>query len=114
MTYGSSFLQGTKSGRTYAAGWRIDSSGVIDNGTVINAGNTASDGPITSVIEVNELADDVGGATGSKVVASVAGGVTTDRIGISGAVPGNVVDEVTSIYTEWFTWWRGEYSRRCC
>ena len=97
MTYGSSFLQGTKSGRTYAAGWRIDSSGVVDNGTIVNAGNTASDGPITSVIEVNELADDVGGATGSKVIASVAGGVTTDRVGVSGAVAGNVVDEVTSM-----------------
>lgn len=96
MAYGSSFLQGTKGG-TYAAGWRMDSSGVVDNGTVINAGNTASDGPITNGIAVSELADDTGEATGSKVIASVAGGATTDRVGISGAVAGAVVDEVTSL-----------------
>tara|TARA_B100001094_G_scaffold107687_2_gene103671 strand:- start:1063 stop:1761 length:699 start_codon:yes stop_codon:yes gene_type:complete len=88
MAYGSSFLQGTKGG-TYAAGWRIGTSGVVDGGTIVKAGNKASDSPVTNALSVNTLADNVGDrATGSKVIANVAGGATTDRAGVQSSQSG--------------------------
>jgi len=88
MAYGSSFLQGTTGG-TYAAGWRIGTSGVVDGGAIIQAGNKASDSPITKDMDINTLADNVGDrATGSKVIANVAGGATTDRAGLQSSQSG--------------------------
>jgi len=79
---------------------------VRDNGTIFNAGNVATGGPVTSVVTLRDAADDFGASYGSKVIASVAGGATTDSVGVSGAVASNVVDEVTSLAynagaTEW-------------
>ena len=70
---------------------------VRDNGTIFNAGNVATGGPITSVVTLRDAADDVGESYGSKVVASVAGGSTTDSVGVSGAVAGTIVDKETSL-----------------
>ncbi len=70
---------------------------VRNNGTIFNAGNVATDGPVTSVVTLRDAADDFGASYGSKVIASVAGGATTDRVGVSGAVAGAIVDEVTSL-----------------
>lgn len=83
MSYGSSFLQGTKGG-TYAAGWRIGTSGVVDGGTIVKAGNKASDSPITNSVGVSELADNLGERNiGSKVLAHAgSGAATTDRAGV--------------------------------
>tara|TARA_Y100000593_G_scaffold49662_3_gene93610 strand:- start:25106 stop:25753 length:648 start_codon:yes stop_codon:yes gene_type:complete len=63
-----------------------------DNGTIVNAGNTAADGPITNVIRVDELADDKGESTGSKVVANDGtGDAETDRVGVAKAVSGGTL-----------------------
>ena len=63
-----------------------------DNGTIVNAGNTAAGGPITSVIRVDELADDKGESTSSKVVANDGtGAATTDRAGVAKAVSGGTL-----------------------
>jgi hypothetical protein len=86
MNYGSSFLLGTK-GDTYADGWRMKTNSVVDNGTVANAGNVSSDGPITNAISVLKFADDFGDSVGSKVVANDGTGAsTTDRVGVGKAV----------------------------
>ena len=82
MAYGSNFLQGT-TGQTYAAGWRIASSGVVDGGTVVKGGNVASDSPMTNSLGVNTLADDFGTSFGSKVVAQAD---TGDKAGVDKAV----------------------------
>ena len=88
MAYGSSFLMGTTGG-TYTAGWRIGTSGVKDGGTVVQAGNKASDSPVTNDMGINALADSLGDrATGSKIIANVAGGVTTDRAGLQSSQSG--------------------------
>ena len=91
MNYGSSFLQGTKGG-TYAAGWRIDSSGVVNRGTafgVNNGGRAVTDNVLSSGLPVNKAADNVGDrATGSKIIANVAGGATTDRAGLQSSQSG--------------------------
>jgi len=70
---------------------------VRDNGTIFNAGNVVAGGPVTNAVTLRDAADDFGASYGSKVIASVAGGATTDSVGISGAVAGAIVDEVTSL-----------------
>lgn len=58
-----------------------------NNGTIVKAGNVSSDGPITKVLGLNDLADDKGEAFGSKVVANDGTGAsTTDRAGVAKAV----------------------------
>ncbi len=93
MAYGSSFLLGTKGG-TYAAGWRIDVSGVVDGGTIVQAGNIDTTlGPINNDLGINTLADNVGDRTiGSKVVSNDGtGAATTDRAGVDKAVSGGTL-----------------------
>jgi len=105
MAYGSSFLLGTKGG-TYAAGWRIGTSGVVDGGTVVMAGNTGVS-PITKDMGINTLADNLGDrATGSKVLANVGtGAATTDRAGIqssqSGLSPEGAAIAFNANATQW-------------
>ena len=92
--YGSAFLAGTK-GQTFAAGYDIDNSGVVDGGTIVKAGNKASDSPVTSALSIDTLADNVGDRSdyGSKIVANVGTGAsTTDRVGVSGAIASNAPD----------------------
>ena len=93
MAYGYSFLLGTKGG-TVAAGWNLANSGFVDGGTIIKAGNKASDSPITNDLSVNTLADNLGERRiGSKVVGNAGtGAATTDRVGVSGAIAANVAD----------------------
>lgn len=104
--YGSNFLLGTK-GQTFAAGYDISKSGVVDGGAVVRAGNVPADSPITRAVTLKELADDKGESHGSKVIANVGTGAsTTDRVGVSGAVAGNVVAGTTVLgynasATEW-------------
>ena len=81
MAYGESFLQGTK-GATYSAGWRIKSSGVVDGGTIVKAGNIAAGDPITKSLGTDELADDFGKSFGSKIVAQAD---TGDKAGVQKA-----------------------------
>ena len=90
---GSAFLAGTK-GTTFAQGYDVSNSGVADGGTIIKAGNKASDSPITNDLSVNTLADNLGERRiGSKVVANAGtGAATTDRVGVSGAIAANVAD----------------------
>ena len=62
---------------------------VRDNGTIFNAGNVATGGPVTSVVTLRDAAkqgfEDIS-AVGSKVVANDGtGAATTDRVGVSGA-----------------------------
>ena len=58
-----------------------------NNGTIVKAGNVSSDGPITKVLGLNDLADDKGEAFGSKVVVNDGtGAATTDRAGVQKAV----------------------------
>lgn len=94
MAYGSSFLQGTKGG-TQAAGWRIDTSGVVDNGTIFNAGNIAADGPVTNAVTLRDAAKQTDAdisAVGSKVVANDGtGAATTDRAGVAKGVSGGTL-----------------------
>lgn len=105
MSYGNGFVQGTTGG-TYAAGWRLKESGVPNNGTIVKAGNVASDG-VANDLSLATLADDDGTSFGSKVIASDGTGAsTTDRVGISGAVVGGVVGGTTVLgyganETEW-------------
>ena len=94
MAYGSSFLQGTKGG-TQAAGWRIDTSGVVDNGTIFNAGNIAADGPVTNAVTLRDAAKQTDAeisAVGSKVVANDGtGAATTDRAGVTNPVSAGTI-----------------------
>lgn len=91
--YGSAFLAGTK-GTTFAQGYDVSNSGVADGGTIIKAGNKASDSPITNDLSINTLADNLGERRiGSKVVGNAGtGAATTDRVGVSGAIAANVTD----------------------
>jgi len=96
MAYGDSFLLGTKGG-TVAAGWTLAGSGVVDNGTIVKAGNVVADGP-ANALGLNTLADDKGESFGSKVKANDGtGAATTDRVGVSGAIAGNVVAGTTTL-----------------
>ena len=63
-----------------------------NNGTIVKGGNAASDGPVTKVLGVNDLADDRGESFGSKVVANDGtGGATTDRVGVAKALSGGTL-----------------------
>lgn len=60
---------------------------VRDNGTIFNAGNVVSTGPITNAVTLRDAADDFGESTGSKVVANDGtGAATTDRAGVENPV----------------------------
>ena len=87
--YGSAFLAGTK-GTTFAQGFDFATSGVVDGGTIVKAGNKATDSPITNDLGVNTLADNVGDrAIGSKIIANVGTGAsTTDRAGLQSSQSG--------------------------
>lgn len=104
--YGSAFLAGTK-GQTFADGYDIGDSGVVDGGTIVKAGNKESDSPITNDLSINTLADNVGDrAVGSKVLGNVGTGAsTTDRVGISGAIAGNVADNAALVFNASATDW---------
>ena len=63
-----------------------------NNGTIVKGGNAASDGPVTKVLGVNDLADDRGESFGSKVVANDGtGAATTDRVGVAKALSGGTL-----------------------
>lgn len=104
--YGSAFLAGT-TGQTFAAGYDIDNSGVVDGGTIIKAGNKEATSPVTNDLSINTLADNVGDrAVGSKIVANVGTGAsTTDRAGLqspaSGLSPQNAEIAFNASATQW-------------
>ena len=103
--YGSAFLAGT-TGQTFVAGYDIDNSGVADGGTIVKAGNKASDSPVTNALSVGTLADDQGVSFGSKVVANVGtGAATTDRVGVSGAIEANAADGASIAFNANATQW---------
>ena len=63
-----------------------------NNGTIVKGGNAASDGPVTKVLGLNDLADDRGESFGSKVVTNDGtGAATTDRVGVQKAVTGGTL-----------------------
>jgi hypothetical protein len=67
-----------------------------NGGTVLGGGNISTTGPMTKNLSINSLADNVGKAIGSKVIAKVGtGSQYTDRVGVSGAVPGSVTAGTT-------------------
>jgi len=68
-----------------------------DGGTVLNGGTFTSESPMTKNLSLADVADDVGAGFGSKVIAKVDGGIYSDRVGISGAVPGAVVGGTTEL-----------------
>lgn len=103
--YGSAFLAGTK-GTTFAQGYDVSKSGVVDGGTIVKAGNKASDSPVTNDLGLNALADDQGASFGSKVVANVGTGAsTTDRVGVSGAIAANAADGASIAFNAGATNW---------
>jgi len=103
--YGSAFLAGTK-GTTFAQGYDISKSGVVDGGTIVKAGNKASDSPVTNDLGLNTIADDQGASFGSKVVANVGTGAsTTDRVGVSGAIAANAADGASIAFNAGATNW---------
>jgi len=103
--YGSAFLAGTK-GQTFAAGYDVSKSGIVDGGTVVKAGNIAAGDPITNGLSVDTLADDRGVSFGSKVVANVGtGAATTDRVGVSGAIAGDAADGASIAFNANATQW---------
>ena len=77
---------------------------VRDNGTIFNAGNVASTGPITNAVTLREAArqgfEDIS-AVGSKVVANDGTGAsTTDRAGVAKGVSGGTL-AYNAGATEW-------------
>lgn len=78
-----------------------------NGGTVLAGGNIPAGSPMTKNLSLADIADDLGKSYGSKVIAQVGtGSQYTDRVGISGAVPGAVVDGVTVLgYTADSTEW---------
>ena len=77
---------------------------VRDNGTIFNAGNVATDGPVTSVVTLRDAAKQTDAdisAVGSKVVANDGtGAATTDRAGVKvGAAAGTLAYNAGA--TEW-------------
>lgn len=78
-----------------------------NGGTVLGGGNIAADGPMTKNLSMADIADNLGQSYGSKVIAQDGtGSQYTDRVGISGAVPGAIVAGTTvlgynSDSTEW-------------
>jgi hypothetical protein len=74
---------------------------VRDNGTIFNAGNVVSTGPITNAVTLRDAADDFGESTGSKVVANDGtGAATTDRAGVAKGVSGGTL-AYNAGATEW-------------
>lgn len=96
MSYGENFLQGA-TGDTYAAGWRIGTSGVVDGGTVVKGGSVASDSPMTNNLGLSTLADASGLPIGSKIVAQAD---TGDKAGVAKAVSGGTLAYQAGA-TEW-------------
>lgn len=81
-----------------------------DGGSLIKGGGLTSESPMTKSFTEADLADDFGQPYGSKVIAKEGhagdGEAFTDRVGISGAVPGAVVEGETQLGyqadgTEW-------------
>ncbi len=78
-----------------------------NGGTVVHGGTPASDSPINNNLILSTLADDVGQSYGSKVIAQDGtGSQYTDKVGISGAVPGAITEGTTQLGyqangTEW-------------
>jgi hypothetical protein len=78
-----------------------------NGGTVVHGGGLSSESPMSKNLATSELADDVGQSYGSRVVAQDGtGSQYTDKVGISGAVPGGIVEGVTQLgykadSTEW-------------
>jgi len=77
---------------------------VRDNGTIFNAGNVATGGPVTSVVTLRNAAkqgfEDIS-AVGSKVVANDGtGAATTDRAGVAKGVSGGTL-AYNAGATEW-------------
>lgn len=77
-----------------------------DGGTVVHGGGFTSESPMTNNLSAADLADDFGAEYGSRVIAKVDGGEYSDRVGISGAVPGAVTGGATELgydatATEW-------------
>jgi hypothetical protein len=78
-----------------------------NGGTVLNGGNIPAGSPMTESLSLATLADDFGKSFGSRVIAQVGtGSQYTDRVGISGARPGAIVDGSTVLgynadFTEW-------------
>jgi hypothetical protein len=77
-----------------------------DGGTVIHGGTFTSESPMTKNLTLADIADDFGEEYGSRVIAKVDGGEYSDRVGISGAVPGSVTGGTTQLgydatATEW-------------
>ena len=68
---------------------------VRDNGTIFNAGNVATGGPVTSVVTLRDAAKQTDAdisAVGSKVVAKAGNGAaTTDRAGVAKGVSGGTL-----------------------
>lgn len=77
-----------------------------NGGTVLHGGSNAA-GVMTKSLSLADVADNLGQSFGSKVVAQDGtGSKWTDRVGISGAVPGAITDGVTVLgysadSTEW-------------
>mgnify|MGYP003996576057 CR=1 FL=1 len=77
---------------------------VRDNGTIFNAGNVATGGPVTSVVTLRDAAkqtfEDIS-AVGSKVVANDGtGAATTDRAGVTNPVSAGAI-AYNAGATEW-------------
>ena len=100
--YGSAFLAGTK-GTTFAQGYDISKSGVVDGGTVVRAGGKASDSPVTNALGLNTLADDQGTSFGSKVLTNDA--TAQDKVGISGAIQAGFTDGDSVVFNAGATNW---------
>lgn len=72
-----------------------------NGGSLIKAGNPASDSPISRNVTLVELADDKGESFGSKIVANDGtGAATTDRAGVAKAVSGGTL-AFTPNATQW-------------
>lgn len=94
--------------RPSGAGDEAVGAGEVKNGgTIIKGGGLTSESPMTRSVQLSELADDQGQPYGSKVIAQDGnGGLYTDKVGISGAVPGAVAEGTTELgyeadATEW-------------
>jgi hypothetical protein len=72
---------------------------VNNGGTVVKAGAITSDSPVTKVLGVNDLADDVGASHGSRVVAQ-GGGASAGFVGVKKAQSGGSLAYNASA-TEW-------------
>lgn len=72
-----------------------------DGGTIISAGNKASDSPITKDLSIDTIADDFGGTIGSTVVANDGtGSIYTDKAGVQKALSAGTL-AYNSTATQW-------------